>query len=148
LRAEATTGEQGVTPEKGVTTLSKKRRRRRAHRLPGQPMTAPRCDRGSKACKFSGRYEIAGTVPACSLLTCEEIKVTVWGDPVSCPECGYALQYDDAGDLICNCHIWGGPNVGQEPKKQPDVDAAIQKERRNQAYQRNLRQFFKRGRRG
>jgi hypothetical protein len=88
--------------------------------------------------EFIGRY------PACSMLDHKEIFITESELDV-CPKCGFIPTYDEIGQLCCNCRIWSDPIPPHENIKiSSDVEV---KERRNQNYQRDMRRFFKAGRR-
>lgn len=144
MRADAATGGQGVilvTNTREPSTRTGKRR----YKMAGQT-GKPHSDRSAKEGQMWNSRSMRGTVPASSMLTHEEIQITITGERTACPDCGIVPQWDCQGDLVCECRIWAGPNVGNEPR--PRKDLAVIMEERNANYQRDMRRFFKSGRRG
>ena len=132
--AQRAPGGQGVTPVTESYTLSKKIR--------GQHRATPHSDRSSKVGQAWGRHPIIDTLEASSRLTGEPVKIDILGPAERCPECGVVPRWDHNGDLVCDCRIWSGPSE-KTPREDPDsVDARAL---RSQAYQKDLRRFFKRG---
>jgi len=110
----------------------------------GQHRAKPHSDRSAKVGQQWGRHVVIGIVSACSVLTREQINIIVLGEPMACPGCGYVPVWDSGGNLVCNCKIWTDPDPAQERRRSPD--SAIERAKRNQIYQNDLRKFFKRGR--
>jgi len=137
MRAAHASNEQGVIPVSKLQTLS-------TWNGKGRHRTKPHNDRSAKAGQQWGKHAIVGTVLASSRLTHEQINITILGEPVACPTCGRIPKWDDEGNLCCNCKIWTDPEPAQE-KPDKSLDAAIEREKRNQNYQKDLRKFFKRG---
>lgn len=128
--------ERGVIPVTDLQTLSTCTRK-------GQHRTKPHSDRSGKMGREWSRHEVVGFVPASSVLTREPINVTILGEAVACPGCGYVPVWDSEGNLVCNCKIWTDPDPTQKPVGSPD--SAIEGVKRNQNYQKDLRKFFKKG---
>lgn len=109
----------------------------------GQPRTKAHSDRSAKAGQSWSRHEVTQIVPASSVLTREPISITVLGGPEACPECHCVPTWDIEGNLACHCRIWSDPDPN---RKEPSPDPAIEQQKRNQNYQRDMRRFFKGGR--
>lgn len=137
LRAAPASNDQSVISVTKLRTSSTRTRK-------GQYRTKPHSDRSAKAGQQWGRHAVVGMVEACSRLTRERISIIVLGEPVACPACGHVPVWDCEGNLCCRCRIWTDPDPTQEPGRSPD--AAIEHEKRNKNYQKDLRKFFKKGR--
>lgn len=120
-------------------------RSRRRYKMKGQ-IGKPHSDRSSKDGTFWGRHEIIANCPACSLLTREEITITILGEPEACPKCGYIPRYDGYGQLFCNCTIWNEEAQKQRHTPDPTADKIMFQATRSQQYQNDLRRFFRKGR--
>ena len=116
---------------------------RTVSKIRGQHRTKPHSDRSSRVGQAWGRHSIIDTLEASSRLTGEPIKVNVLGPADCCPDCGEIPIYDRKGNLECVCQApsWRSP---AKPERE-DPDSMNGRTKRNQNYQKNMRQFFRKG---
>jgi len=136
LTGNTASRERGVIPVSDVPSVS-------TWSGKGRHRAGPHSDRSAKAGQEWSRHEVVGIVPASSVLTRELINVSILGEALACQRCGYVPVWDSEGNLVCNCKIWTDPDPTQKLVGSPD--SAIERQKRNQNYQNDLRKFFKKG---